>query len=68
MTPFQTYERRDVGLTLKVRPKITEGGVVHLQIYQEASSVQSGTSTNAAGPITNKRALESSACWSTTAG
>lgn len=60
VTPFQTYERRDVGLTLKVRPKITEGGVVHLQIYQEASSVQSGTSTNAAGPITNKRALESS--------
>ncbi|WP_281984716.1 type II secretion system secretin GspD [Azonexus hydrophilus] len=60
VTPFQTYERRDVGLTLKVKPKITEGGVVHIQIYQEASSVQSGTAGSAAGPVTNKRSLESS--------
>lgn len=60
VTPFQTYERRDVGLTLKVRPKITDGGVVLLQIYQEASSVQSGTASSAAGPVTNKRSLESS--------
>jgi general secretion pathway protein D len=60
VTPFQTYERRDVGLTLKVKPKITEGGVVHLQIYQEASSVQTGTASNASGPVTNKRSLESS--------
>lgn len=60
VTPFQTYERRDVGLTLRVKPKITEGGVVHIQIYQEASSVQSGTASSAAGPVTNKRSLESS--------
>ena len=60
VTPFQTYERRDVGLTLRVRPKITEGGVVHIQIYQEASSVQASTAGSAAGPVTNKRSLESS--------
>jgi len=60
VTPFQTYERRDVGLTLRVKPKITEGGVVQIQIYQEASSVQSGTASSAAGPVTNKRSLESS--------
>ena len=59
VTPFQTYERRDVGLTLKVRPQITEGGVVRIQIFQEASSVQAGSVNNAAGPITNKRSLES---------
>ncbi|WP_412479712.1 type II secretion system secretin GspD [Azonexus sp. IMCC34839] len=59
-TPFQTYERRDVGLTLKVRPQITEGGVVRVQIYQEVSSVQSGTESSTAGPTTNKRSLESS--------
>lgn len=59
VTPFQTYERRDVGLTLKVRPQVTEGGVVRVQIYQEASTVQSGTASSAAGPITNRRALES---------
>lgn len=60
VTPFQTYERRDVGLTLKVRPQITEGGVVRVQIYQEASTVQAGTAGSAAGPTTNKRSLESS--------
>lgn len=60
VTPFQTYERRDVGLTLKVRPQITQGGVIRVQIYQEVSSVQPGTGNNVAGPTTNKRALESS--------
>ena len=59
VTPFQTYERQDVGLTLKVRPQITQGGVVRVQIYQETSTVQSGTASNTAGPTTNKRALES---------
>jgi general secretion pathway protein D len=56
-TPFQTVERRDVGLTLRVRPQISEGGTVRLQIYQEVSSVQD--TTNPAGVITNKRAVES---------
>ena len=56
-TPFQTIERRDVGLTLKIRPQISEGGTVRLQIYQEVSSVQD--STNAAGVVTSKRSVES---------
>ena len=56
-TPFQTIERRDVGLTLKIRPQISEGGAVRLQIFQEVSSIQD--STNAAGVITNKRSVES---------
>ncbi len=69
VSPFNTYERQDVGLTLQVKPKITEGGLVHMQIYQEASSVvenSSSSSTSAtavgndAGPTTNKRAIESS--------
>lgn len=55
--PFQTIERQDVGLTLKIKPQITEGGVVRLQIYQEASSVVG--SIDNAGPITNKRSIES---------
>lgn len=57
-TPFQTYDRKDVGLTLKIKPQISEGGVVRLQIYQEASSVQEGSLSNASGPITNKRSIE----------
>ncbi len=56
-TPFQTIERRDVGLTLKIRPQISEGGAVRLQIFQEVSSIQD--TTNAAGVITNKRSVES---------
>jgi general secretion pathway protein D len=58
-TPFQTIERRDVGLTLRVRPQITEGGTVRLAIFQEVSSVQELTVNNASGPITNKRSLQS---------
>lgn len=57
-TPFQTYDRKDVGLTLKIRPQISEGGVVRMQIFQEASSIQEGTLSNASGPITNKRSIE----------
>lgn len=56
-TPFQTVERRDVGLTLRIKPQISEGGTVRLQIYQEVSSVQDAT--NQAGVITNKRAVAS---------
>ncbi|MGE4110906.1 MAG: type II secretion system secretin GspD [Burkholderiales bacterium] len=57
-TPFQTIERRDVGLTLRVKPQISEGGTVRLQIYQEVSSVDQ-TTVNPAGVTTNKRAVES---------
>ena len=56
-TPFQTIERRDVGLTLRIKPQISERGSVRLQIFQEVSSVDS--QTNAAGIITNKRSVES---------
>jgi general secretion pathway protein D len=58
VSPFQTIERRDVGLTLRVKPQITEGGSVRLVLYQEVSRVDD--TTNPAGIITNKRSLESS--------
>ena len=59
-SPFQTYDRRDVGLTLRIRPQISEGGTVRMQIFQEASSIQGTTLSNPAGPVTNKRSIESS--------
>lgn len=59
-TPFQTYERKDVGLTLKIKPQISEGGLVRLQIFQEASSILESTLSNSSGPVTNKRSIESS--------
>ena len=58
-TPFQTIERKDVGLTLRIKPQVSEGGTIKLQVYQEVSSVQAQTINNAAGVITNKRSLES---------
>lgn len=58
--PFQTIERRDVGLTLQVRPQISEGGAIRLQIYQEASAVVGSADTAAgSGPVTTKRSIES---------
>lgn len=54
--PFQTIERRDVGTTLRVKPLITEGGTIRLQIFQEVSSVNQRLTE---GIITNKRAIES---------
>lgn len=56
--PFQTIERKDVGLTLKVRPQVSEGGTVKLQIYQEISNLSS-TTTAASDLITNMRSIES---------
>ncbi|MGB8857426.1 MAG: type II secretion system secretin GspD [Burkholderiales bacterium] len=56
--PFQTFERKDVGLTLKIKPQVSEGGSVKLQISQEVSSVAPGTSSAANGPTTNKRSFD----------
>ena len=60
VNPFQTIERRDVGLTLRVKPQINENGTVKLQIFQEVSNVDKSTSGNASGVTTNKRSIESS--------
>ncbi|RYZ06202.1 MAG: type II secretion system protein GspD, partial [Comamonadaceae bacterium] len=59
LNPFQTIERKDVGLTLRVKPQINENGTVRLTIYQETSAVQPGTENAANGPTTNKRTIES---------
>jgi general secretion pathway protein D len=56
VNPFQTVERRDVGITLRVRPQISESGTIKLVIYQEVSSVQEPVSPT--GIITNMRAIE----------
>ena len=59
VNPFQTIERKDVGLTLRVKPQISENGTVKMQIFQEVSSIDSKSSSNS-GLITNKRSIESS--------
>ncbi|SEO50236.1 type II secretion system secretin GspD [Pseudomonas sp. NFACC39-1] len=57
--PFQTVTREEVGLKLNVRPQISEGGTVKLDIYQEVSSVDNRASS-ATGIVTNKRAIDTS--------
>ncbi len=59
VNPFQTIERKDVGLTLRVKPQISENGTVKMAIFQEVSSVQPGSVNSVTGLITNKRSIES---------
>jgi general secretion pathway protein D len=54
--PFQTVERKDVGLTLRVKPQISETGTVKMTVFQEVSSISDNATF---GLITNKRSIES---------
>jgi general secretion pathway protein D len=58
VNPFQTVEREQVGLTLKITPQINEGDAVRLQIAQEVSNVSE--STQAVDLITNNRNINTS--------
>lgn len=54
--PFQTIERQDVGLTLRVTPQITVDDTVRLAISQEVSNLTNATS-DAGGEITARRSI-----------
>lgn len=56
---FNTYDRRDVGLTLHVKPQITDGGILKLQLYTEDSAVVAGTTNAQTGPTFTKRSIQS---------
>lgn len=56
-TPFTTIERRDVGITMNVVPRITAGGVVQLTIEQEISSLTNANVEGAADLVTNRRVI-----------
>ncbi|MEK8049001.1 secretin N-terminal domain-containing protein [Ideonella sp. DXS22W] len=60
-SPFQTIERKDVGITLRLRPQIGADNTVRMAIYQESSALSSTTAsgTSNAGPTTHKRSIES---------
>ena len=59
-SPFQTIERKDVGITLRIKPQIGEGGAIRMTIFQEQSAVQAtaAVGTSNAGPSTTKRSIE----------
>jgi general secretion pathway protein D len=58
VNPFQTIERRDVGLTLRIKPQISEGGAIRLEIFQEVSRIDLTSQGVASDVVTTKRSLE----------
>lgn len=58
-SPFQTVERQNVGVTLRVTPHINEGDSLVLELSQEVSSLLgSGSVLLNGNPITNERIIE----------
>jgi general secretion pathway protein D len=57
--PFQTIQREDIGLTLKIKPQINEGNALKLDIEQEVSSIADSVA-GASDLITSKRAIKTS--------
>ncbi len=57
--PFQTIERKDVGLTLKIKPQINDGSSIRLDIEQEISSL-SASDVSTTDVVTNKRTINTS--------
>ncbi len=57
VNPFQTIERKEVGLTLKITPQINDGGAIQLEIEQEISNVSPTTVSGASDLITDKRTI-----------
>lgn len=58
--PFQTVERKDVGLSLKVTPQVNEGDTIRLRVTQEASNIATSATKESTDLITNKRLINTS--------
>jgi general secretion pathway protein D len=56
--PFTTIEREDVGITLRVSPRIYDGDVVRLDVSQEVSSLVNSVVPGASDLITNRRSIQ----------
>jgi len=56
--PFQTIERQDIGISLKVKPQINEGDNIKMEIEQEVSDVSATATTGASDITTNKRSIK----------
>lgn len=57
VTPYTSVERKDVGITLKVLPRINAGDTIRLEVVQEASSIATTQLSRATDLITNRRAI-----------
>jgi len=55
--PFQTIERKNVGITLKIKPQINEGNAIRMEIEQKVDSLSPSTVAGASDLITNTRSI-----------
>lgn len=60
LNPFQTIQRQNVGLTLKVKPQINEGNAIKMDIEQKVDSLSTTAVRGAADLITNTRSIKTS--------
>lgn len=56
--PFQTVERKDIGIKLKIKPQVSDSGTITLTVAQEVSSIDNTVNTNGAGIATRVRLIE----------
>ncbi len=56
VNPFQTIQREEVGIILRITPQINEGNAILLKVEQEQSSISSGAE-GAVDLVTNKRTI-----------
>ena len=59
--PFQTIQRQDIGITLKITPRINQGDSITLEIEQTTENVAANTTSGAADLITEKTEIKTSA-------
>ncbi len=59
--PFQTIQRQDIGITLKITPRINQGDSITLEIEQTTENVSANTTSGAADLITEKTEIKTSA-------
>lgn len=57
VAPYTTIERKDVGITLRVLPRVNAGDTIRLQVNQEASSIAEVATSAASDLVTNRRAI-----------
>lgn len=58
VNPFTTVNREEVGVMLKVKPQISKGNAVRLEIEQESSAVKTGTADSQLGATTTKSTMQ----------
>lgn len=56
--PFTTIERKDIGITLKITPKINTQDAITLDVLQEVESISTSTVTGASDLVTDKRSIK----------